>query len=145
MGRSVMISDFLVQHPSGAFFQLTEDEWRKAVQKFPELLDDSGLRYAKNSATVTSYLGADPYLDNTIILMQFERLFKMLTFKEDYRDHEIEILVDNARTHTARPFSIADFGKGSEPAVQYRPPNMLMTRILQKLLIYFSILVHTRD
>lgn len=112
MGRSVMISDFLVQHPSGAFFRLTEDEWRKAVQKFPELLDDNGLRYEKNSATVTSYLGADPYFDNTIILMQFERLFKMLTFKEDYRDHEIEILVDNARTHIARPFSIADFGKG---------------------------------
>jgi hypothetical protein len=31
-GKSVMISDFLVQHPSGPFFQLNEKEWTNAVQ-----------------------------------------------------------------------------------------------------------------
>ena len=124
LGRSVMVSDFLVQHPSDPFFRLSNDEWAKAVQTFPELLDDDGLRYLKQSATVTSYLGTDPYFDNTIILMQFERLFKMLKFKDDYHDHEIEILVDNARTHTAKPFSINDFGKGvgtrcPVPSIEY--------------------------
>lgn len=108
-----MISDFLVQHTTGPFFQLNENEWMNAVKKFPDLLDDSDLRYEKYSATVTAHLGVDPYFDNNIILLQFERLFKLLMFKKDYQNHKIEILVDNARTHTAKPYSINDFGKGS--------------------------------
>jgi hypothetical protein len=31
-GRSHMVSDFLVQHPSGPFFQLNEHEWMQAVK-----------------------------------------------------------------------------------------------------------------
>jgi len=112
MGRSVMISDFLVQHPTSCFFRLSEGEWGDAIKTFPELLDDNGLRYERNSATVSAFLGTDPYFDNSIILLQFERLFKMLKFKKDYFNHDIEVLVDNARTHTAKPFSINDFGKG---------------------------------
>ena len=54
----------------------------------------------------------DPYYDNSIILLQFERLFKLLNFKEEYENHNIEVLVDNARIHTGKPFSINDFGRG---------------------------------
>lgn len=108
-----MISDFIVQHPSGPFFQLNAKEWANAVKRYPDLLDDTDLRYEKYSATVTAHLGVDPYFDNSIILLQFERLFKLLKFKDEYRNHRVEILVDNARTHTAKPFSINDFGKGS--------------------------------
>ncbi|CAF1665546.1 unnamed protein product [Adineta ricciae] len=111
-GRSVMISDFLVQHSSGPFFYLNEKEWTNATSRYPDLLDDTDLRYMKHSATVTAHLGVDPYFDNDIILQQFERLFKLLKFKIEYQNHKIEILVDNARTHTAKPFSINDFGKG---------------------------------
>ena len=74
-----MISDFLVQHPSGSFFQLNEKEWMNAVRRFPDLLD-TDLRYGKYSATITAHLGVDSYFDNSIILLQFERLFKLLNF-----------------------------------------------------------------
>ena len=108
-----MVSDFLVQHPSGPFFQLNEKEWMNAVKKYSELLDDTDLRYEKYSATITAHLGVDPYFDNDIILLQFERLFKLIQFKEEYQHHKIEISVDNARTHTAKQYSINDFGKRS--------------------------------
>ena len=91
------MSDFLVQHLSGPFFQLNEKEWMNAVNKYPELLDDTDLRYEKYSATITAHLGVDPYFDNDMILLQFERLVKLIQFKEKYQHHIIEILVDNAR------------------------------------------------
>ncbi len=106
-----MVSDFLVEHPSGPFFQLNEKEWMNAVRKYPELLDDTDLRYEKYSATITAHLGVDSYFDNNIILLQFECLFKLIQFKEEYHHHKIEMLVDNARTHTAKQYSINDFGK----------------------------------
>ena len=46
------------------------------------------------------HLGVDSYFDNSVILFQFERLFKLLEFKGEYRNHTIEILVDNATTHS---------------------------------------------
>ncbi|CAF2041902.1 unnamed protein product [Rotaria magnacalcarata] len=110
-GRSVMVSDFLVQHPSGPFFQLDEQEWTKAIRKYPELLIDDGIRYVKYSATVFAHLGVDSYFDNSVILLQFERLFKLIEFKQEYQTQSIEILVDNATTHTAKSYSINDFGK----------------------------------
>ncbi|CAF4327610.1 unnamed protein product [Rotaria magnacalcarata] len=112
-GRSVMVSDFLVQHPSSPFFHLNEREWMKAVEHYPDLLNDNGIRYGKYSATAFAHLGVDAYFDNSVILLQFERLFKLLKFKEEYQHHNIEILVDNATTHTAKNYSINDFGKRS--------------------------------
>jgi hypothetical protein len=37
-GRSYMVSNFLVQHPSGPFFSLSDAEYRKAVKRFPLFL-----------------------------------------------------------------------------------------------------------
>ena len=36
----------------------------------------------------------------------------LLPFKEDFKDHEIEMVMDNARTHWAREYDINDFHKG---------------------------------
>ena len=45
-------------------------------------------------------------------MYQFERSFQLLSYKKNFKDHEIEIIVDNARTHSAKEYSINDFGKG---------------------------------
>jgi len=110
-GRSYMVSDFLVQHPSGPFFSLNEDEWKEAIKKYPNLDQISDVEYVERSATASINIGTDYYFDNNTILEQFERLFQMLQFKKDFQNHDIEIVVDNARTHTAKMYSLNDFGK----------------------------------
>ncbi|CAF5040557.1 unnamed protein product, partial [Rotaria sp. Silwood1] len=110
-GRSHMVSDFLVQHPSGPFFELSENEWKQAVRKYQSLSVAGDVNYLDRTATASINIGTDAYFDNDTILEQFERLFQMLEFKQEYRDHQIEIIVDNARTHTAKSYSLQDFGK----------------------------------
>lgn len=105
-----MISDFLVQHPSGPFFQLTKTEWSAALRKYNSLLFDNSINFIERSATAHLNIGTDAYFDNDTVLCQFERLFQMLEFKEDFRDHQIELVVDNATTHTKRLYNINDFG-----------------------------------
>ena len=107
-----MLSDFLVQHPSGPFFSLSDGEFKRACRKYPSLIQSNDLNYAGNSATAGINVGQDGYFDNATILSQFERLFMLLTFKDDFKGHEIEVVVDNARTHSARAYSINDFSKG---------------------------------
>ena len=41
---------------------------------------------------------------------QFKRLFKLLEFKEYFVGHGFEIIVDNARTHTAQEYNLFMFG-----------------------------------
>lgn len=106
-----MISDFLVQHPSNPFFYLNDDEWNEAIEQYPSLLQIADVDYVDKSATASVNIGSNCYFDNSIILDQFERLFQMLQFKREYRNHDIELLVDNARTHTAKSYSLNDFGK----------------------------------
>ena len=84
-----------------------------AIWKSPKLLQDNGIRYAKYSATVFAHLGIASYFDNSVILLQFKHLFKLLEFKEEYWNHNIETLVGNVITHTAKSCSIHDFGKSS--------------------------------
>ncbi|CAF3861221.1 unnamed protein product, partial [Rotaria sp. Silwood1] len=110
-GRSHMVSDFLVQHPSGPFFGLSENEWEQAVRKYQSLSVDGDVNYLDRTATASINIGTDAYFDNDTILGQFERLFQMLEFKQEYKDNQIEIIVDNARTHTAKSYSLQDFGK----------------------------------
>ncbi|CAF4842205.1 unnamed protein product, partial [Rotaria sp. Silwood2] len=101
-GRSVMISHYIVQHPSGPFFRLNGQEWSDAVKKYPELLDEININYEEYSATAFINIGVDDYFGNEIVLDQFDRLFKLLKFKKDFKNHLIDATVDNARTHTAK-------------------------------------------
>ena len=100
-GRSPMISDFLVCHPSGPLFSLSESEFMMASKVYPNLLDDSGIHYVQYSATAGINLGYEMYFDNETILSQLERLFQLLPFKAEYKGHDFEIVVDNARTRSS--------------------------------------------
>ena len=111
-GQSYMVSDFLVSHPPGPFFSFTRLEFEQATRKYPELLSHTDLSYVQYSATSGIHVGQDAYFNNATILQQFERLFQLLSFKSDFQGHDIEVVVDNARTHTAKEYSIHDFGKG---------------------------------
>ena len=105
-----MCSDLLVMHPSGPFFSLTDKEYSEALKKYPNLNDDCDINYEKNSASAAINVGGDNYFDNENILSQFKRLFQLLPFKEEYKNHDFVCLADNARTHTAAEFSVNDFG-----------------------------------
>ena len=74
--------------------------------------DSIGLRYDGYSARARVNVGEQGYFDNDTILCQFERLFQLLQFKEKYQGHDIEVVVNNVRIHSARGYSINDFGKG---------------------------------
>ncbi|CAF1560638.1 unnamed protein product, partial [Didymodactylos carnosus] len=63
-GRSHMISDFLVQHPSGPFFELSENEWKEATAKYITLSVDSDVSYIDRTATASINMGTDAYFDN---------------------------------------------------------------------------------
>lgn len=106
-----MISDFIVMHPCGPFFRLDADEFNKALQRYPELDNQSEVDYVERSATASIHLGQDAYFDSSTVLEQFERLFRMLQFKKKFTGYKFECIVDNARTHTSKSHSILDFGK----------------------------------
>ena len=111
-GRSWMVSDFLVAHPSSAFFSLNEEEWSEAIKKYPSLTHDNLIHYETRTCTGGIIPGQEGYFDNNYILSQFERLFQMLEFKQAYNypvKHRIEIVVDNARTHTSQVCSLNEF------------------------------------
>lgn len=108
-----MLSDFLVSHPENPFFQLSHNEWVAAVKKHPELVEEDQIEYIERTASASIQVGYDGYFDNDAIIRQFTRLFKMLPFKKAYENHSIDIVVDNARTHSAKDFSIDGFGMKS--------------------------------
>ena len=105
-----MVSDSLIAHPENPFFHLSQDEWTAAVRKYPELLDDDGIQYIERSASGSIQVGYGGYFDNDAVINQFTRLFKMLTFKKAYANHKFHVIVDNARTHSAKHYSVEDFG-----------------------------------
>jgi hypothetical protein len=111
-GRSLMLSDFLVSCPESPFFELSKEEWAAAVKRHRDLLDDSTMQYLPRSASASIRVGVDGYFDNDAVLEQFTRLFKLLPFKKAYEGHKMNIVVDNARTHSAREYSLNEFGKG---------------------------------
>ncbi|CAF1536298.1 unnamed protein product [Didymodactylos carnosus] len=106
-----MVSDYLVQHPSGPFFELSESEFDEASRKFPELLAPTDIDYIDRTGTASIQVGKDAYFHNQTILSQFERLFQLIKFKTEFEGHDIHIIVDNARTHSAKSHSVTDFGK----------------------------------
>ena len=111
--KSIMQSWFVLQHPIGPYFQLSESEFILACVKYPDLNVDINSMYYKNEASAQIVLDGVNYFNNDTILEQFERLFQMIEFCEALKDHDIELLVDNATTHTAKAFNINDFRKGS--------------------------------
>ena len=112
-GRWHIVSVFLVAHPSGPFFSLSQEEFDLAARQYPSLKSDNNdLDFVSCSATAGISVGQDGYFDNDTILYQFERLFQLLSYKKDFKGHEIEIIVDNARTHSAKEYSINNFNKG---------------------------------
>ncbi|CAF1473826.1 unnamed protein product [Didymodactylos carnosus] len=82
------------------------------TQQPPCLKTSTGVDYVERSATASINVGQGAYFDNSTILEQFERLFMLIEFKEACRNHTIEIVVDNARTHTAKAYSVMNFAKG---------------------------------
>ena len=108
-----MLSDYLVQHPSGPFFSLSEKEYNQAIKCYPSLLSDpSDISYDGYAATAGINGDEQSYFDNKTILAQFESLFQLLPIKEEHKDHEIEVVFDIARTHSPREYNVDDFGKG---------------------------------
>lgn len=105
-----MVSDFLVSHPENPFFQLSEIEWAAAVAQHPELLEENQIEYIERTASASIQIGNEAYFDNDAVISQFTRLFKMLPFKKAYKNHLIHIIVDNARTHSTKEFSLENFG-----------------------------------
>lgn len=140
-GRSNMLSDFLVMHQSGPFFQLSPGEYDKALKKYPDLADQQDIEYIERSASVSMHVGSDNYFDNSTILAQFERLFKLLEFKECFKNHRIEIVVNNARTHSARTYNVLDFGKG----ISTRCPMILILICFASIDIVFSLIIYLND
>ncbi|CAF4632926.1 unnamed protein product, partial [Didymodactylos carnosus] len=67
-GRSYMISDFLVIHPSSPYFQLSPAECNQATQRYPKLLEEVDIIYEKFSASAAINIGSDLYMDNELIL-----------------------------------------------------------------------------
>jgi hypothetical protein len=68
-----MISDFLVQHPRGPFFELNENEWKQATAKYKSLSVDGDINYIDRTATASINIGTDAYFNNDTVLGQFER------------------------------------------------------------------------
>ena len=107
-----MVSDFIVSHPSCPFFVLSDSEMKKAIKKYPSLLDEYDCSYTKNGCTGSMIPGQEGYFDNDSVLRQFERLFQMIEFKKEFNfpiKHDIEVVVDCARTHTKMEVNINDF------------------------------------
>ena len=48
-----MTSDFLVEHPSGPFFELSKDEWKQAVAKYKTVTVDDDVDYLSRTATAS--------------------------------------------------------------------------------------------
>ncbi len=107
-----MVSDFLVAHPSGPFFSLSDDEMKKCIKKYPNIEVLNGVNYVNRTWIGSIQPGKDNYFNSDTVLIQFERLFQMLEFNSEFNEPaklSIEIWVDNARTHTAQVININDF------------------------------------
>lgn len=110
-GRSIMVSAFLAQHQSTDLFELTDEEMLEAKKAYPDLKnEDKILNFYENSANSWIHPGKDVYFDNKTILRQFERLFQMLKFKKDFQNHDIEVIVDHATTHTTKTYDLNCMG-----------------------------------
>ena len=110
-------------------FSLSDVELKRACHKYPSLASSHDLNKMEHSATAGINVEQDGYFDNNSVLTQFDRLFMVLSFKEDFKDHEIEVVVDNARTHSAREYSVNDFSKDVDTKCLVMLSNMLIIKV----------------
>ncbi|CAF4626466.1 unnamed protein product, partial [Rotaria sp. Silwood2] len=72
--RPYMVSDFLVQCPSGPLSKFSENQWKQVVRKYQSLSVHGDVNYLDRTATASIKIRTDAYFDNGTILGQFERL-----------------------------------------------------------------------
>ena len=117
-----------------SFFWLDDAEYDEAIKTYPELAKEEDIDYVKGTATGSIAVGGNCYFDNASILEQFTRLLNMLEFKKEFKQHQIEVIVDNARTHTAKAYSLTDFGKSIGTRCPVRVLEYTDARGVQKCL-----------
>jgi hypothetical protein len=83
-GKSLMVSGFLVLDTE-PYFELNDAEYQLALKQYPELKNDEF--YKKNSASmfIEPSVARDSYVDNQVIIKQFERLFQLFKFKKNLK------------------------------------------------------------
>ena len=110
-GVSRMISDFIVSHPDMTCFELSESEWNNAVKENPQLDDPL---YIKKTATKIIEPSSDNYFTNETILEQFTRLILLMKYSAIFKsvNYRVDIIVDNATTHTKALVDVSMFNKG---------------------------------
>ena len=102
----------MVQHNSVDIFKLSDAEWEEALKNHPHLKDNNQeINYYQKTANAWIEPRKDHYFDNAIILKQFERLFILTKYKKEFKNCEIELLVDNATTHTSKIYDVNQFNK----------------------------------
>ena len=92
---------------------MDETEWAECLKENPQLNDLSIVEYEPRSANAGTVPSKDTYFTNETICEQFERLFVMLKYKRILKNHIIDLLVDNARTHTAKKYDLNLMSKKS--------------------------------
>ena len=109
-GVSRMISEFIVAHPDLTCFELTEDEWNEAINENPELNNNE---YVRKTATRIIEPTKDNYFTNETILHQFKHLISCLKYSQAFKscNYRVDILVDNATTHTKASVDVSMFNK----------------------------------
>ena len=58
-----MVLVFLVQHPDGPFFELSENEWKRGIEKYRALATTDNVGYIPRTATASLNIGTDGYFD----------------------------------------------------------------------------------
>ncbi len=106
-----MLSFFTVCFEENSIFELSESE--NAIKAHPELNEKGKMNFFARSASAWIEPGKDKYFNNEDILFQFHWLFKLLKFKESYANFDIEVLVDNSRTHSTELYDLNNFNKNS--------------------------------
>ena len=75
------------------------------------LINGDGSHCTQYSTRTGINLGYDMYFDSETILDQFERFFQLLPFKTEYKGYDFELIIDNARIHPTKEFSLQDSSK----------------------------------
>ena len=113
-----MIGDFIVSHPGMTTFALTNEEWNNAIKESPDLLQDDDMNFLPKTATSIITPSKESYFDNDCILKQFQRLIILMRFSEIFQqvDFRVDLIVDNATTHTKALVDVSMFGKSINTA-----------------------------